>query len=148
MKKQELINLKKKLEQKVLIFDTWGNEGPYSMYEIEQRLNTEGAVHYIENYFGNLIEYFSNKKIKYDEMTIYLQFGMFVSEKYVDKKFYLKENAKPVNDLLIVSISGFNYAREEQVYSEDPEKVMESPYIPFVISFEKHYELLRTKGFE
>lgn len=148
MKKQELINLKKKLEQKVLIFDTWGNEGPYPMYEIEQRLNTEEAVHNIENYFKNVIEYLVNKKESYDEITIYLQFGIFVSEKYVDKKFYLKEDTKPINNLLIVSISGFNYTREEQIYHEDPETIMESPYVPFVISFDKFVTLLRTNGFE
>lgn len=148
MKKQELINLKKKLEQKVLIFDTWGNEGPYSMYEIEQRINTEGAVRQIENYFENLIDYFSNKKVKYEEMTIYLQFGMFVAEKYVDKKFYIKESAKPVDDLLLVSISGFNYAMEEQIYHEDPESIMKEAYVPFVILFDKFTKLLEEKGFE
>lgn len=148
MKKQELINLKKKLEQKVLIFDTFGNEGPYSMYEIEKRVNTEGAVHHIENYFENLIQYFSNKNVKYNEVTIYLQFGIFVSDKYVDKDFYLKDNAKPVNDLLLVEVSGFNYVDSGQIYHEDPESITKEAYVPFVILFDKFTKLLEEKGFE
>lgn len=148
MKKQELINLKEKIEKNFYIYDAFSSEGPISMFEIEQRTNTQGAVNHVGKYFESLIQYLSNKEIKYDEITIFLQFGIFVSEKYVDEHFYRKENAKAMNDFVTISISGFDYKKDNQIHHEDPELIIENDTESFIISFNQFITLLSLNGFQ
>ena len=50
MTKDELIRLKKKMETKVYIEDAFSGSGAISLFEIEQKINTVGAVENIEKY--------------------------------------------------------------------------------------------------
>jgi len=148
MEKQKLLNLKKKIEEKFYIYDAFSSEGPISMFEIEQRTNTQGAVKHVGKYFESLIQYLSNKEIKYDEITLYLQFSIFISEKYVDKHFYRKDNAKAMNDYVVVRISGFDCKKNNQIHHEDPELIIENDTESFIISFNQFITLLSLNGFE
>ena len=49
MTKEDLKRLKRKLETKVVIEDAFGGSGVLSLYEVEQRINTVGAIQNIEN---------------------------------------------------------------------------------------------------
>ena len=81
MNKEYLIKMKRKLETKVSIENAYGGSGELSQYEIEQRIDTLGAVQNIEKYFESVITYFSSKGMKYDEITLKPLFSLIVKEK-------------------------------------------------------------------
>lgn len=148
MTKKELINLKKKMARKYYIVSTYETNGPISEYEIEQKENSSLAVAYIEKYLESLINYFSIKNQKYDEMTLALLFGVYVPEKKLDKNYEIKKDTKPLKDYVTVRVNGFYGMNRENKFEEDPDLIFDDNFREFTISFNKFKEILSSKGFD
>lgn len=147
MTKEELKRLKRKLETKVVIEDAFGGSGVLSLYEVEQRINTIGAIQNIENYFENVIKYFSSKGIKYDEIKLKPLFSLIIREKDVDEHTIIKSNANPIPKLVVVKINGFYCSLNDERFDDDPDIIYPANSDEYVVVFDDFIKLLSAKGF-
>lgn len=148
MTKDELIRLKKKMETKVYIGDAYSGSGAISLFEIEQKINTVGAVENIEKYFESVITYFSTRGIKYDEITLRPLFSVIVKEKDLDEKTIIKPNSKPLPGTAVVRINGFYCMNGEQKFGEDPDAIYSENFNDYVVILDDFIRLLGEKGFD
>lgn len=147
MTKEELKRLKRKLETKVVIEDAFGGSGVLSLYEVEQRINTIGAIQNIESYFENVIKYFSSKGIKYDEIKLKPLFSLIIREKDVDEHTIIKPNANPIPKLVVVKINGFYCSLNDKSFGDDPDIIYPANFDEYVVVFDDFIKLLVDKGF-
>lgn len=147
MTKEELKKLKRKLETKVVIEDAFEGSGVLSLYEIEQRINTLGAIQNIENYFENVIKYFSSKGIKYDEIKLKPLFSLIIRENDVDEHTIIKPNANPIPKLVVVKINGFYCTFNDERFDDDPDIIYPANFDEYVVVFDDFIKLLADKGF-
>ena len=148
MTKDELIRLKKKMETNVYIVDAYSGSGPISLFEIEQRINTVGAVENIEKYFESIIMYFSSKGIKYDKISIGILFSIIVKEKDLDKQTIIKPNSKPLPGTTEIFINGFHCTNGKEVFGENPETLYSGCFKDYVVILDDFIKLLGEKGFD
>lgn len=148
MTKDELIRLKKKMETKVYIEDAFSGSGAISLFEIEQKINTAGAVENIEKYFESVITYFSSKGIKYDEITLRPLFSVIVKEKDLDENTIIKSNSKPLPGTAVVRINGFYCTNGEQKFGDDPDAIYSENFNDYVVILDDFIRLLGEKGFD
>ena len=148
MTKDELIRLKKKIETKVYIEDAFSGSGAISLFEIEHKINTVGAVENIEKYFESVITYFSSKGIKYDEITLKPLFSIIVKEKDLDEKTIIKPNSKPLPGTVVVRINGFYCMNGEQKLVHNPDDIYLENFNDYVVILDDFIRLLGEKGFE
>lgn len=148
MKKNELLRLKRKIETKVYIEDAYSGSEAISLFEIEQKINTVGAVENIEKYFEKIITYFSTRGIKYDEITLRPFFSVIVKEKDLDDKTIIKTNSKPLPGTVVVRVNGFYCKNGEYIFGEDPDAIYSENFNNYVIILDDFIRLLGEKGFE
>lgn len=148
MTKDELIRLKKKMETKVYIEDAYSGSGAISLFEIEQKINTVGAVENIEKYFESVITYFSTRGIKYDEITLRPLFSVIVKEKDLDERTIIKSNSKPLPGIAVVRVNGFYCMNGEQKFGEDPDVIYSENFNDYVVILDDFIRLLGEKGFD
>lgn len=148
MAKEELIRLKRKMETKVYIEDSFSGRGPISLFEIEQRINTKGAVENIEKYFESVIIYFSSKGIEYDEITLRPLFSVIVKEKDLDDKTIISPKSKPLSGVVVVRINGFYCMNGEQKIIEDPDTIYSENFNEYVVLLDDFIKLLTESGFD
>ncbi len=148
MNKEELKRLKRKLETKVCIEDAYSGSQQLTQYEIEQRINTLGAIDNIEKYFESIITYFSAKGIKYDEITLVPFFSLIVKEKDLNESTVIKNNAKPLPRLVVVRINAFYCMDNHQKIMEDPDTFFKDNFNEYVVVFDDFIKLLKERGFE
>lgn len=147
MSKEELIRMKRKLETKVSIENAYSGSGPISLYELEQKVDTEAAIHDIDEYFKQVITYFSSRGMKYDEITLRPLFSLIVKEKDLDRQEVLKPNAKPIPRYVAVTINGFYCMNGDQKFDEDPDTVYPDNYNERIVVFEDFLAMLTERGF-
>lgn len=147
MTKDELIRLKRKLKTKVYIEDAYSGSGEISLYEIEQKINTIGAVENIEKYFESVITYFSSKGIKYDEITLKPLFSVVVKEKDLYDNTIIKPNSKPLPGTVVVKVNGFYLMNGEHKFGEDPDTIYSDNFNEYVVLLDDFIRLLEEKGF-
>ena len=148
MTKDELIRLKRKMETEVYIEDAYGGSGAISLFEIEQRINTAGAVQNIEKYFESIIRYFSSKGIKYDEITLRPLFSVIVKEKDLDENTIINPNSKPLPGTAVVRINGFYCMNGEQKFGDDPDVIYSENFKDYVVILDDFIKLLEEKGYD
>ena len=148
MSKNELIRLKKKMETKMYIEDAYSGSGAISLFEIEQKINTAGAVENIEKYFESVITYFSSKGIKYDEITLRPLFSVIVKENDLDDKTIIKTNSKPLPGVVVVRVNGFYCMNGEQKFGDDPDAIYSENFNDYIVILDDFIRLLGEKGFD
>ena len=147
MTKDELKRMKRKLETKVYIEDIYSGQGPISQFEIEQKVDTLGAIKNIEKYFEKIITYFSLKDIKYDEIILKPFFSLIVKEKDLDDNTVIKKNAKPLSKIVAVRINGFYCMNKDKKIDDDPDIIYLDNSKEYIVNFKEFIDLLREKGF-
>ena len=147
MNKEDLIKMKRKLETKVSIENAYGGSGELTQYEIEQRIDTLGAVQNVEKYFESVISYFSSKGMKYDEITLKPLFSLIVKEKYLDENTVIKPNAKPLPKIVAVVINGFYCINGEQKFGDDPDVIYPDNFNEYIVVFDDFIAMLTQRGF-
>lgn len=147
MNKEDLIKMKRKLETKVSIENAYGGSGELSQYEIEQRIDTLGAVQNIEKYFESVITYFSSKGMKYDEITLKPLFSLIVKEKDLDENTVIKQNAKPLPKIVAVVVNGFYCINGEQKFGDDPDVIFPDNFNEYIVVLDDFIALLTQRGF-
>ena len=147
MTKDELKRMKRKLETKLYIEDAYSGQGPISQFEIEQRVDTLGAIENIEKYFENVITYFSLRGVKYDEITLKPFFSLVVKEKDLDENTIIKKDIKPIQIIVAVRINGFYCMNKEQKLVEDPDVIYLDNSREYIVNFDEFINLLEQKGF-
>ena len=147
MSKEELIRMKRKLETKVSIENAYSGSGPISIYELEQKVDTVGAINDIDEYFKQVITYFSSRGMKYDEITLRPLFSLIVKEKDLDRENILKPNTKPIPRYVSVAINGFYCMNGDQKITEDPDTVYLDNYNERIIVLEDFLVMLNERGF-
>lgn len=148
MKKEKLKRLKKELETKVYIEDAFSATGPITLYEINKKIDTTGAVENIENYFKKIITYFSIKNIKYDEITLRCLFSIIVKEEDLDQKTIIKTNSNPLKDLVVLKVNGFYCKNKEQTILEDPDIIYENNFNEYIISLDDFIKIIIKSGLD
>lgn len=152
MNKEMLIELKKNIENKYMVFDGIDDGKVISLYEIKTYEDTEGFVENLENYFEALIKYLSVSNIDYDELNIPLYFNLFYKEneyEELNNKGYIpQKNAQPLKDYMIISTGVFLAKNGITDFDDDPECIYKDCYKSYIVSFEKVKEILETRGFE
>lgn len=146
-KKEELKRLKRKIETKVYIEDAYSGSEGISFYEIEQKIDTMGAIKNISKYFESIIMYFSTRGIKYEEITLRGLFSVIVKEKDLSDKTIIKVNSKPLPGIAVVRINGFYCVDGCEKIQENPDVVYDENYKEYVISLEEFIKALDSLGF-
>ena len=154
MLKNELIKLKEKIAQKVLMIDII-NDHVYStsLYELENKKNnSEKIVEYFKKYFEKIIIYYNKKEKNYNEIQLTLTYGLFFKEEDIIEIAHpikYKKNTLPINDLIRFEVGGFNCINKNGKFNNNPEEVFQNDwYCGYIVSLKELKTVLEEQGFE
>lgn len=147
MNKDELKKLKRKLETKVYIENAYSGSEKITQYEIEQKIDTLGAVENIEKYYESIITYFSKNEVKYDEITLVPFFSLVIKERDLDSNTIIKSNAKPLPKLVTIRINGFYCIDGKEIFDADPDCIYDENFKEYVVVLDEFINLLEQKGY-
>lgn len=151
MEKKDLLKLKDKLEQKVVMIDEVDNY-KISLYELELKKNDSKIVaESFEKYFEAVMRYYAQLGTEYDEIQLMLGFGVFFKEEDIDDREYpieYKNGVKAINNYVKVGVNCFYCLDEEKRFSNDPETVYPNNcYKEFIVSFDELKTAFEEYGF-
>lgn len=146
MNKEELIILKKQLEQKnyLIILMEKGKiidvGDSISLSEYDKKIGVKKALKTLTESFENLIRYLSGENIEYDEITFIPTFGVLVGESdYDDVTESIRENAKILDDTAVIDFCLFSIKNEgiKKGNINIPKYIMGNLEETFVVSFKE-----------
>lgn len=151
MDKKDLLKLKEKLEQKVVMIDEVDNY-KMSLYELELKKNDSKIVaESFGNYFEAVMKYYAQLGKGYDEIQLMLGFGVLFKEEDIDDREYpieYKTGVKPIDNFVKVGVNCFYFVDEEKTFSEDPEIVYPNNCDKeFIVSFDELKSAFKEYGF-
>ena len=146
MTKEELMILKRKLESKYYEYDYASTNGLMSEFEITEKIDNEGAVQNIENYFEAVMKYYSANNVPYTEIILYLHSYIYISEKSFDENNDLKKRVKILPDVAMIEAT-FMCKNNEEIFGQDPSEIYPDDK-EFVVQMSKFKELLKDRGYE
>lgn len=147
MTKEELIKLKKKLDNKFYEYNESLTNGPMSEFEILESIDNEGAIQNLEDYFESVIKYYSKKESDFNEIIIYLKSSIFVSKDSFNDEYELKEKVHILDDIALIDAT-FMCKNDTEFFGEDPTIVYPEEKGEFIIQISKFKELLKERGYE
>lgn len=148
---EQLIDLKRKLETKFGIASVSGYSGLDSLYEIEEKEQTENAVlHIIELIRKAIIKCSKDENISYDEIIIEPCFDYYYPCSSIEEIDGIEHRSDPLNDYVIISISDeFSVSAEENAkkyyFVDDIDHEMPA-LTYFTISLEKFKKITQGLG--
>ena len=161
MNKEELIELRKRLEQekrdksKYIKVAPWGIElnTKYTIDQIRSECNEKGICDNIENLFEKLIYYYNDKEGRYDSITICLVYELFYKECDLEWESDLIDGAESACDYAKISVSNFYREKENDpdIYDkadEFSEEIYEQYREGFIISLSEFKKELHLRGFD
>lgn len=148
MKKEMLIELKKKIESKYVSYDVNDTGDIISLFEIEQRRNERGAANCLEKYLENLIIKLGIYGKKYDELAISAICKLFYRVEDIDRDENIPlVGAKPLTNFVVISFGCYKAIDNDSVFHSDPEEIYSGCYDEFIISFDEFKSFLEDNGF-
>lgn len=149
MNREELIKFREKLETKVCYCDNVGStSNPFSLYELEKEIDTDGAVKKIEQCFEDIIKYCAVNKIDYDSIAIKLIYGIIVNAEDLSEEGKIKEISKPIKNLITLDIYFWNCFNDTEKFTADPDEVFTIKHSFYVVELDKFTQIIREKGFD
>lgn len=151
MEKKDLLKLKEKLEQKIVMVDEIDNY-KMTLYELElKKDNARFVAESFENYFKAIMRYYAQLGKGYDEIQLMLGFGVFFKEEDIDDREYpieYKNGVKAIDNYVKVGVNCFYCLDEEQRFGNDPETVYPNDcYKEFIVSFDELKTAFEEYGF-
>ena len=147
MTKDELIEMKKKLETKVRIVDDSSFSGILTQYEVEQGVDTKGAVDNVEKYFESVLKYYTEKGMAYDEIYLVPGYSLIVKEEEFEDHT-IKKGAKALPHLAAVRINMFHCMDGNRDMCEDPDNIYDNNFEQYIVVLEDFINLIKQRGFE
>ncbi len=164
MNKEELIQLKEKLEREnrryvpfgLHLTLTGGTSGEYlnksyRLGEIKAKKETNQSISAITNNFEAIITYLAKKKIVYDEIDLIMFFSVFAENNgSIDiKSDKLIKGTRILDDFAVLNIYGYDVKNGAEVIDVPAQEVKgyNSTYGGFVINFSEFVQKLNEQGF-
>ena len=153
---EELRKARTLLEQECFEVRTADFGNKETLYDVMGKLDTKGAVDYMEQFLQNWEKYCGTNGINADEYSVSMTFGTYYSgDLYeqvvnsVDVDYIREHQIKPLIDDLVVVDSGVgSYNIGAKTGDEDPTKYADEEFKSFVVSFSEFKELLSERGYE
>ena len=154
IKVEDLMKAKALLDQECFEYQAGGYGHKEKLNDVVSRMDTEGAVDYMEQLLQNWEKYCGTNGIDSDKYSVSMTFSIFYGVEFDELEAnyeYIRENnIRPnIEDIVVVDSGvGSYYTSDGKLETEDPIKYADEESKSFVVSFSEFKKMLSERGFE